>query len=1029
MKSTILSTKKHNYPLYLLLGAALLLRLICAYTYRGFETDTACFYNWALRLWEKGPANFYAPDYFCDYPPGYLYILNLLGGVLAAFGINTMSGFCMMLLKLPAILADIVAGILIYRYAKKSMRPHTALFLSAIYLFHPAVFINSALWGQVDAVFTLFLLLTCILLTEKKAIPAYFLFALCILLKPQSLVFAPLILCNLWENILSQRPVRELLFKLLGGLGAICTLVLLSLPFGLDKVFSQYTSTLASYPYAAINAFNLWGLFGKNWISQDTTLGFLTYGQLGTVFLVLITLASFCLFYIRKDQKDRYYLTGAFLICSVFIFAVRMHERYLFPVMLLLLFTYISNRQKGFLQSFTLLSTVHFGNVFWVLFFYDPSNYNRTAFIILLLSFLTVASGFIFYYYIFLASRKKALKALPHPSETSNTISLKVQEADILDDLGKYFSCFFKEKAPVQSRGKLTLTKTDWFFLIALPCFYAFFAFYNLGITKAPTSELYFPYNTYLELDATEQQSITNIYWYLGNEQDINCKLEIKQTPDAPWTYVQDFKLADVFEWETFALTTPATSIRITNLTEDAFIGELLFTDASGNHIDVMQKDAYYPLFDEAHTFPEEINAQSTTIFDEIYYTRTVHEFRNGLPTYENTHPPLGKVLITLGTLFFGTTPFGFRFMGALFGVLMLPFLYLFARNITASRAIGGFVNFLFAFDFMHFTQTRIATIDVFVTFFIIVMYYFMEQYCNMNFYDTNLRKTFLPLGACGIAFGLGIAAKWTGFYAGAGLAILFFLQLFKRYQEYQYALRHPKDSTAGISHAFIIRNFKMYAWKTIGFCMIFFVLIPGCIYLLSYIPFVDPSHPGLFARMLANQQNMFQYHSTLEATHAYSSLWYEWPTMVRPILYYTNTVSEELRQGISAFGNPLVWWAGIPAFLYTGYLALRCKDSHARFLCISYLAQYLPWVLISRCTFIYHYFPSVPFVALMIGYCFLSLKKRLPVKAFLCTLLVYAAGAFLLFTMFYPVLSGTTVSRQYVDQLLRWLDGWVLII
>ena len=66
----------------------------------------------------------------------------------------------------------------------------------------------------------------------------------------------------------------------------------------------------------------------------------------------------------------------------------------------------------------------------------------------------------------------------------------------------------------------------------------------------------------------------------------------------------------------------------------------------------------------------------------------------------------------------------------------------------------------LFAFDFMHFAQTRIATIDVYITFFVLLMYYFMYQYMETSFYDTPLKKTWIPLGACGLCMGLGVASN-----------------------------------------------------------------------------------------------------------------------------------------------------------------------------------------------------------------------------------------------------------------------------
>ena len=191
------------------------------------------------------------------------------------------------------------------------------------------------------------------------------------------------------------------------------------------------------------------------------------------------------------------------------------------------------------------------------------------------------------------------------------------------------------------------------------------------------------------------------------------------------------------------------------------------------------------------------------------------------------SHPPLGKILISVGIAIFGMNPFGWRIMGTLFGIAMLPFLYLLGKKMTGNTPAAALACFLFAFDFMHFTQTRIATIDVYITFFVIAMYYFMYSYCSMSFYDTPPHKTFLPLGLCGVCMGLGIACKWTGVYAGCGLALLFFAHLLRRYREYLYAKAHPDKSTNGIDHKYIVKNFPDYTIKTIDFCLIFFVLIP----------------------------------------------------------------------------------------------------------------------------------------------------------------------------------------------------------
>ena len=101
---------------------------------------------------------------------------------------------------------------------------------------------------------------------------------------------------------------------------------------------------------------------------------------------------------------------------------------------------------------------------------------------------------------------------------------------------------------------------------------------------------------------------------------------------------------------------------------------------------------------------------------------RTAYEHLHGMAPYENTHPPLGKVFIMLGISIFGMNPFGWRIVGTLFGIAMLPLMFALAKRVTKSSKWAGLATFLFAVDGMHFVQTRIATIDVYGVFFIMAM-------------------------------------------------------------------------------------------------------------------------------------------------------------------------------------------------------------------------------------------------------------------------------------------------------------------
>lgn len=251
---------------------------------------------------------------------------------------------------------------------------------------------------------------------------------------------------------------------------------------------------------------------------------------------------------------------------------------------------------------------------------------------------------------------------------------------------------------------------------------------------------------------------------------------------------------------------------------------------------------------------------------------------------------------------------------------------------------------------------------------------------------------------------------------------MIFFWCIGVRFLEYRKA-GASGTQTAGSKN---LKNFPVYFWKTIGFCVVFFLVVPAIIYYLSYLPFSDGSGKGVLAQLIKNQETMFSYHSELVSEHPFSSKWYQWPIMSRPIWYYSSVISDQVAEGISAFGNPLVWWVGIPAFFYLGYQLIRKKDKTAGFLIVGYLAQYLPWVLIGRTTFIYHYFPSVPFVVLMIGYSIKKLIEKSP--KWLYAAIGYVVAALLLFILFYPVLSGQAVSREFATQFLKWFPGWVLL-
>ena len=240
---------------------------------------------------------------------------------------------------------------------------------------------------------------------------------------------------------------------------------------------------------------------------------------------------------------------------------------------------------------------------------------------------------------------------------------------------------------------------------------------------------------------------------------------------------------ADLFKWQYASIGDTSIStrfIRIVARTLPMELGELALYDEHGRLVNVSGVDSV--LLDEQNTIPDSPSWFNSMYFDEIYHGRTAYENIKNIYPYEITHPPLGKIIISLGIRIFGMTPFGYRFMGAFFGVLMLLPLYILLKNMFGKTKVAMCGTLLFAFEFMHFTQTRIATIDTYGVFFTLLSFLFMWRWMTAP-YTAKLRTTWLDLFLCGLSFGLGCACKWTVLYAGVGLAALWLLRAIMKYR------------------------------------------------------------------------------------------------------------------------------------------------------------------------------------------------------------------------------------------------------
>ena len=1027
------------------LALGLIVRVVLAVSIRGFNVDISCFEGWSDRMAQSGPWGFYNAGW-CDYPPGYMLLLWPIGLLRTLLRIGYDSPAHWLLVKLIPIICDALTALYIARAAEKRLGRGGAAILSAAYFLNPLIIFNTAGWGQVDTVLTLLLLIAVDMASRKKWRLSLTVFGFSALVKPQALMFAPVGLIALaCEVILTPKPKRgALLRELLTALGiALAAFVAVALPFSLGQgrdpvtwLVECYGRSLGEYNYITVNGCNLYQLLGKNWVALERVPGLSAVGWAAYAAAFGLT-AFLCL---RSGRGRRLFLLCATALCVIFAFGAKMHERYIFPAVALLTMAYIEDRDWRILAALTALTCGAFLNVALVYADNYLSNCPVAAGVSSALN--TLSALWLVYTAGDLCLRGRAM-ALPDAVRPAARAAGAPKEG---------LRLFGAAPGTLKSDDHLLhMTPRDWAIMLGVTALYAALTFCNLGSTKAPQTAWTSSAAEETVTFELEEKTAFRVMYY-GGICDTSFSLSFSDDGEI-WSPEETAKYnqGEIFRWIRF---TPQQRdeegkfhalgesyplregkyIRLKAERAGLVLHEIAFRGEDGALLPVVSAvsaggDATRGasgalLIDEQDTVPDAPGWYSGTYFDEIYHARTGYEFLHNLNPYETTHPPLGKVLIMFGIRLFGMTPFGWRFMGALFGVLMLPVMYLLGKQLFKKTRWAALGMLLLTFDAMHFTQTRIATIDSYGVFFIMLMYLFMLRYLQMSFYRQPLWKTFIPLGLSGISMGLGVASKWIGVYAGMGLAVLFFWSVARRYLEHRRALAVRDNSETG-------RRAQKDFWPDLIwtglFCVVFFIVIPCLIYYFSYWWYCRPRGGLTLSRVLSSQELMFSYHKGLKGdTHSFRSPWYEWPLIVRPMWYYSGSeyVSADMVSSISCMGNPAVWWTGLAALVYViARFALKRDRRGDMFIILGFLSQYLPWVLVPRSTFIYHYFASVPFIILATVMLLRDIWHRWP-KAGKAVFVTLLAAAAILFAAFYPLESGVAAPRAYVKY-LRWFN-WI---
>jgi Gpi18-like mannosyltransferase len=313
----------------LVLGVLAVVKLAVMPFFPGFGPDVGSYQAWASQIATLGPAHTYQEGYFLDYPPGYLYALWVAGLVGRALGAS--GNFYRIIIESPAIVADFVLALLMYAFVRRGNRPAMAFIAMLLVALNPTLLFDTVVWGQSDSVLTFVTLLSIVAILSRQYEIAWGLAAIAVLVKPQGMMMLPVL--GVWTML-----EADFATWIRSGLSMIAVAVIGIAPFQVGHewnwIIKLYTSTAGYYHETSVNAFNLMALIGGLRRSDSDTFGGVSIFALGMS--LLVPLYGFVAWILWRGRTPARLLFASFIaIFGFFMVAPRMHERYLYPAIVL----------------------------------------------------------------------------------------------------------------------------------------------------------------------------------------------------------------------------------------------------------------------------------------------------------------------------------------------------------------------------------------------------------------------------------------------------------------------------------------------------------------------------------------------------------------------------------------------------------------------------------------------------------------------------------------------------------------------
>ncbi len=814
----------------------------------GFGIDVGTYQAWAGRMVEVGPARMYQEGYFLDYPPGYLYALWFVGAIGGLAGVGG-EAFRQMT-ESPALVADFLLALVAFAYVRRSASLTLSFAAMLMVALNPGMLFESVVWGQSDSVSALMMFLCVISVIDGEFELGWALAALGFLVKPQVLLFLPVL--GLWTLV---KGTFDQWWR--GALAFVAAAIITVAPFQLAHSWnwlpSLYVSTTSYYHETSVNAFNLIALVAGLRAPDTTTVLGISCFTLGMTLLAgVYAFIAWILW--RKPSVQNFFYCSFLVVFGSFMLAPRMHERYMYPCLVFLIPIALENPMM--LGVFAATSVTLLCNLAYVKkvlespkVFMDARDSFAMVISAINLVALGVAAGY---------GLRPSIE-----EEVEETELAAAEEAEAVPQ-----QAAASERAVAGQRTVIGQRAAG-----------------GGGAAGGGVAAA--------RAEAGIQTLIARLR--LASAAAVESRPAEERRASTPLAWLRA---------DTIAL---ATLVACAAMTRFWRLGR-----------------------------PAEI------VFDEVHFVGQARHYLHGEP-FLDPHPPLAKLLIALGIWLFGDHPFAWRMSNAMLGTALVGVTYLLGRRMLHSRLAAVLAAAFVLGDGMFLVNSRIAVLDIVYVTFAACSYLMLFRFLETSD-PLDRRRTLAWMGLfLGLCLGSKLYVPAITFLLVTGFLI--------------YILWEPATSW----HSRRARYGDPQRYPRVGGAILLTGAISAAVYIAIFIPHFLLGWWGGIADLFRYYSDVLGYEASVaSATHPYSSPWWSWPLMLRPVAYWQNFPPTGDVMTIWGGGNPALWWGGFTAIAIIAVQAFERRSLWRPFLVIGYLGYLCMWAPIGRTLFLYHYMGSI---------------------------------------------------------------------